>query len=357
MPMRSNRFLTLLSYVLFPISFLWENIYRLRRFLYHYGFLSSKRFEVPIISIGNVTFGGTGKTPFTLWLSRYFNDADKKVMVLMRGYKGNLENSSGVLRSGRKLGFNPHEFGDEAILLARRLKNASIVVGKRRGDNLRYYFDQELPDIVLLDDGHQHIQIERRCNIVLFDALMPIDRYKVAPLGYLREGLSALQDADIVVLGRVDQVESEKINQLKNLCRKYLNPKVPFAEMKYSPTGLFNSSYEMKFGVDELHGKKAICIAGIASPQYFFNLVEGLGVDIVDQMSFPDHHYFTTEEVESLLDKASRNNAYLITTEKDIVKLRKIVSDERMLYLEIRVEFLSGEKEVKDIISRSIKAF
>ena len=355
--MRSNSILTFLSYILFPISFLWESIYRLRRFLYHYGFFHSRRFEVPIISVGNLTFGGTGKTPFTLWLSRFFNESNRKVMILMRGYKGNLEHSSGVLRSGRRLGFNPYEFGDEALLLARRLKDASIVVGKRRGDNLAYYFDKESPDVVLLDDGHQHIQIERRCNVVLFDALMPIDRYKVAPLGYMREGLSALQDADLVVIGRADQVDREKIEELKLLCKPYLNPKVPFAEIRYAPTGFFNSSFEMVFDTRQIQGKKAICVAGIASPQSFFNLVESLGADVVQRVSFPDHHYFKVEEIETLLKQAKEEGAYLVTTEKDIVKLRRIVDDERILYLEIQVEFMNGEKEAKEIISKSTKTF
>ena len=131
----NNPILKFLMILLTPISFLWDGIYRLRRFLYSYNFIKVDKFQVPIISVGNLTFGGTGKTPFTIWLSEYINQKNKKVMILSRGYKGNLENSSGILRSGKKLGFNPFEYGDEALLLVRRLKNAVVVVGNKRRDS------------------------------------------------------------------------------------------------------------------------------------------------------------------------------------------------------------------------------
>ena len=168
---------------LFPISYTWEKIYQIRRFAYKTEIIKSHEFEVPVISIGNLTFGGTGKTPFTMWISRFFNDLDKKVVILTRGYKGKLEHKSGIIRSSNKFGHNPFEYGDEPLLMARRLDKTSIIVGKRRADNLKYYFNKERPDIVLLDDGHQHLKIKRSLNIVLFDCLIPMKSYKVAPLG------------------------------------------------------------------------------------------------------------------------------------------------------------------------------
>ncbi len=344
-----------LGLFLYPLSFLWEWIYRIRRFLYTYGFFSRRHFQVPVISIGNVTFGGTGKTPFTLWVGEYLNSECKKVMVLMRGYRGKLENSFGILKSGRRLGFNPFEYGDEALLLARRLKNASIVVGKKRADNLEFYFEKEKPDAVLLDDGHQHIQLGRRLNVVLFDSLMALDRYKVAPRGYLREGMTALKDADLIVLGRCDLVEPDKIKELKDFIGCYLSPGVPFAEIKYAPSGFFDSSYRLKFNLEQIQGRKAICVVGIASPESFFNLVEGLGADVIEKISLPDHHFFSTEEAKKYLQLADQNDAFLVTTEKDMVKMRRIVDDERIIYLEVQVEFLSGEEQTKEIIAQAIR--
>jgi tetraacyldisaccharide 4'-kinase len=341
--------------LLYPLALIWDGVYRVRRFLYSYDFFTSQKFQVPIISVGNLTFGGTGKTPFTIWLSEYLGGKDKRIMILTRGYKGNLENSSGILMSGKRLGFNPFEYGDEALLLVRRLKNAVVVVGKKRKENLEFYFDKQSPDVVILDDGHQHLKLKRNLNIVLFDALMPIERYKVAPLGYMREGFSALKDADLIIIGRASQVDKEKIQELERIIKKYTPPVTHFALMDYSPSGFFDSSYELKFNTEELQGKKVICLAGIASPDSFFNLVESLGADVIERLSFPDHYFFKVEEVKDILDRAAAENAYLITTEKDIVKIRRIIDDPRLLYLEIQVDFISGKDKALEIISQAIE--
>lgn len=350
-----NPILKLLINLLWPLAWLWDGVYRFRRFLYNYDFLKSEKFQVPIISVGNLTFGGTGKTPFTIWLSEYLNNQDKKVMILTRGYKGKLENSSGVLHSGKRLGFNPFEYGDEALLLVRRLKNAVVVVGKKRKENLDFYFDKELPDVVLLDDGHQHLKLKRNLNIVLFDALMPPERYHVAPLGYMREGFSALKDADMIVIGRASQVEDARLNDLRNLISKHCRPDIKFSLMDYKPTGFFDSSYQKSLAPEEIQGKKVICLAGIASPDSFFNLVESMGADVIERLSFPDHYFFNVEEVEEIMERANKENAYVVTTEKDIVKIRRITDSPRLLYLEIQVDFLSGKEEALEIISQAIE--
>ncbi len=349
-----NPILKFLMVLLTPLSFLWDGIYRLRRFLYNYNFIKVESFQVPIISVGNLTFGGTGKTPFTIWLSEYINSKNKKVMILSRGYKGNLENSSGILRSGKKLGFNPFEYGDEALLLVRRLKNAVVVVGKKRRENLEFYFDKETPDVVVLDDGHQHLKLKRDLNIVLFDALMPLDRYKVAPRGYMREGFSALKDADLVVIGRANQAEREKVLALQDIIKSYTPPHINFALMDYTPSGFFNSSYEQILSLEEIQGKKVYCLAGIASPESFFNLVESLGADVIDNIVYPDHHFFKVEEINQILEQAIAHDAYVITTEKDIVKIRRIIDDPRLLYLEISVDFVAGQEETLKTIDKVI---
>jgi tetraacyldisaccharide 4'-kinase len=351
----SNPILKFFLSLLYPLALLWDGIYRLRRFLYTYDFIESKKFQVPIISVGNLTFGGTGKTPVTIWLSEYLNQQNKRVMILSRGYKGNLEKGSGILRSGKKLGFNPFEYGDEALLLVRRLKDAVVVVGRKRKENLDFYFNKEIPDVVILDDGHQHLKLKRDLNIVLFDALMSTDRYKVAPLGYMREGFSALRDADLIIIGRASQAPKKQLDKLVTLVNKHCNPNVHFSYMDYKPTGFFGSSYDLNLKPEEIHGKKVICVAGIASPESFFNLVESMGADVIDRLSFPDHYFFSVEEVKEILDRAAREDALVITTEKDIVKIRRIIDDPRLLYLEIQVNFLEGKEKALEIISQAIE--
>lgn len=345
----------LVKILLTPLMWLWESIYFIRRSFYDYGVLKQYSFEVPVISIGNLSFGGTGKTPFTLWLADYLHQKNNKVMILMRGYKGKLENSSGILEAGKKINPNPEDFGDEAIMLARRLENTTIVVGKKRSANLNYYFPKVEPDVVLLDDGHQHIELKRKLNIVLFDATMPFSRYKVAPRGYLREGFSSLKDADLVIVGRVDQVPSEKINQLKEMIVPYLPHDVTFAEVGFRPCGLYNSAYDKVMDLEQLRGKKVILVAGVANPKSFFKTIENLGAEILVTESFPDHHYFKKEEIDALISYAKNEDAYIVTTEKDIVRLKNIVEDEVIIFLQVELKFFSGEEEAKRVIDHCLK--
>lgn len=341
-------------FIFAPISKLWELIYSIRRFFFDVGIFKKSVFKVPIISIGNLTLGGTGKTPFTLWIGQYLGGKSKKVMVLTRGYKGKLENSSGIIYTGKTISQNPYEFGDEALVLCRGLENASVVVGKRRSHNLKHYFDEELPDVVLLDDGHQHLKISRNLNIVLFDALLPIERYKAPPLGYLREGMTALKDADMVIIGRCDLVPDEKLQDLKNLISKYKPSHCPVGSFYYSPSVIKDSNFVPKFAPEELSGKKVLCVCAIASPYSFYKLVESLGATIVDKIEFNDHHFYTKDELNAILDRARAENAYVITTEKDIVKLRRIIDSTNLYFVEIEIKFLTGKTELEKLIDQVI---
>lgn len=338
-----------------PFSWVWAFIYYSRRICYDYGVLRQRSFQVPIISVGNLTFGGTGKTPFTLWLSEYLHTKNKKVMILMRGYRGRLENSSGLLYSGKKINPDASDYGDEALLFARRLEEATIVVGKKRSENLSFYFPKVEPDIVLLEDGHQHIKIKRKLNIVLFDALMPLSHYKVAPLGYMREGFQALKDADLVVIGRADLALASKVLDLKNLLIPHLPVGIQFAEVGFRPNGFYNSAYDMVYTLDQIRNRKIICVAGVANPKSFFKLLEGLGAEILVTESFPDHHFFKPDEINALLSYAKSEDALIVTTEKDIVRIKKIVNDETIVFLEVDIYFLSGEKETKEIVDSCLK--
>ena len=336
--------------VFYPFSFLWEWIYIVRRNFYKYGILSRYYFKVPIISVGNITFGGTGKTPFTIWLTETFNDYKKSCVVLTRGYKGNLENSSGIIMGEDAFKNDPQVYGDEPLLIARRLIEGAVLVGKKRGQNLEHYFHKLNPDVVLLDDGFQHLKLFQDFSIVLFDALLPIEQYQVAPLGYLREGLTSLSDADAIVISRADQVDENKLQLLKTFISKYIRPQIPFALIKYAPTGIFNTHFNKVYDMKDLKGRKVIAVAAIASPDSFFSLLSSYGAEVVEKVIFPDHYYFTPNDVNELLVSAATQGALLITSEKDMVKLRRISLDARILFVDIKVQFIEGESELKDKI-------
>ena len=353
--MEKNRIPLLKKIFFTPLSWLWNLVYFTRRVFYDYGILKQRSFQVPIISIGNLTFGGTGKTPFTLWLAEYLQTKNKRSMILMRGYKGKLENSGGIIHSGKKINPDPEDYGDEALLYARRLENASVVVGKKRSDNLSFYFDKVRPDVVLLDDGHQHINLKRKLNIVLFDAMMPLHRYRVAPLGYMRESFYALKDSDLVVIGRANIAPKKNIVELKNLLLPFLPRGIKFAEVGFKPKGFYNSSYDLMYTLDQIKNRKVICVAGVANPHSFFKLLEDLGAEVLVTESFPDHHFFKPDEINALLSYAKSEDALIVTTEKDIVRLKKIIEDETIVFLEVDIEFLSGESETKSIIDSCFK--
>lgn len=333
-----------------PLAFIWNLLHFLRRTFYDYGILKQKSFQVPIISVGNLTFGGTGKTPFTLWLAEYLQEKNKKVMILMRGYKGRLENSHGLIISGKRMAPDPIEYGDEALLFARRLENASIVVGKKRSENLSFYFPKIEPDVVLLDDGHQHIKIKRKKNILLFDATIPLAHYLSAPMGCMREGFFALKDVDLIVVSKAKIAGPEKVIALKEFLRTHLSNSIDFAEIDYKANGFYNAANDLILTTAQIKGKKIICVAGVANPKSFFKLLEDLGAEIIVTESFRDHHYFTSDEINALLSYAKEEDALIITTEKDMVRIKKIIEDDSILFLEVAVEFISGEEKVKKII-------
>lgn len=337
----------ILKLLLIPISLLWSFIYRVRRFCYNYGILKKEYFKVPIVSVGNVTFGGTGKTPMIIWLSKKVEEFNRKPLILTRGYKSDLENSSALVFSKDQFKKSSKAIGDEPLMIVNSLKDAAIVVGKDRSANLKKFYPKVNSDIVFLDDGFQHLKIHRSLNLVLFDASVEISQYKTAPLGYLREGLSSLKFADTIIFTRADQVSNEQFDKLNTFLKPYLKENVSIARCFYSPTGVFNLSGNKELDVQDLKSKKVISLTALASPKSFDKSLKEFGVELIAQKVFKDHHFFSEEEITSILDEAKKLDAIVVMTKKDAVKLKGITQDRRLLYLDISVEFLSGQLEVE----------
>ena len=335
-----------------PLSFTWEWVYRIRRSFFEYGVFKKTTFKVPVISVGNLSFGGTGKTPTIIWLADWMISHGLTPVVLTRGYKGQLEHSSGLLKSGQKFRLNPFDYGDEPLMISNKMSRGAVIVGKKRTDNLLKYFSEVKPDVVLLDDGFQHLQIHRSFNIVLFDATMPMNLYKVAPLGYLREGFSALKDADAIIITRADMVTSQKLEKLKSSLSEHFHHNPPMALTSYRPLGVFDVHDKYIFSNHQLKGLKAIGVTAIASPESFYRYLESFGVELTERVSFPDHYFFTPEDVNDLLIKASQQSAIIICSEKDMVKIKRVSLDARILFTKVKVEFISGESELVKGLSK-----
>jgi tetraacyldisaccharide 4'-kinase len=332
--------------ILIPLSVLWEIVYKVRRSFYEYGILKKDYFKVPIISVGNITFGGTGKTPMIVYLTQKVIQMGLNPVVLTRGYKGDLEHESGIIKGGQRFRSNPKQFGDEPLLISRKMERGAVIVGKRRAENLKKYFHEVSPDVVFLDDGFQHIQLYRSLNIVLFDSALPIDRYRTAPMGYLREGLTALKDADIILMSRADQVSQKQMEKITNLLAKYHRKDIPLGKFGYKPDGMFDSFDTLTYQMNELKGRDVIALTAIASPESFYQLLEDHGANIVEKVVYPDHYLFTQNDMNEVLIKSTKQNALVITSEKDMVKVRRVIQDSRIVYVNISVSFIAGEEEV-----------
>jgi tetraacyldisaccharide 4'-kinase len=332
--------------IITPLSYFWSRIYAFRRFLYEYDILKREYYKVPVISVGNLSFGGTGKTPFVLWLTGQIEKSSLKPLVLTRGYKGELENSKGLLSSQNVNEKDPSIYGDEPYLIARRSKQTSVAVGKNRIKNLEYYFSRVLPDVVILDDGFQHLKLFRNFNIVLFDSLLSRDGYYCAPKGYLREDLPALRYADCILFSRANKVDNNQLKKLIEMIAPYKRRNCLIGYFDYKCDGIYNHKFDKIHDLDYLNGKKIIFLSAIASPESFYKILDGYDVEVVDKIEFADHHNFSsteTEKIQKEFDAITSTKKIMLTTEKDFVRLEKSI--ENLFYIPIETSFLANQQD------------
>lgn len=338
--------------LLTPFSFLWDLIYRIRRFLYDGYIFKRVTSYTPVISVGNIVLGGSGKTPLTLYIAKYIEQKLQKPLISMQGYRGRYAKSSGFLDKENYLTASSHDFGDEALIYARRLQNPLIVVGKNRLKNLYYYFKKAQPDVIIMDDGYQYLNLNKDLDIVLFDALRPVEDYKIFPRGYLRENLKSLIDADIVGISRIDMVTPEKLKELEGLIGREIIEKKLIIYFKYIIKKILNLNKREEASVEQLKTKKVIVFSGVASPRSFYHLLEEQGIEIFSSYTFKDHHFYTQGEVETICTIAEREDAFILTTEKDIVKLVNITKSPRIFCVEIEIEILKGKIKFHEKIDK-----
>jgi tetraacyldisaccharide 4'-kinase len=297
-------FLTLLS---FPYLL----IIRLRAIAYAAGVLPSRRLDRPVISVGNLTVGGTGKTPAVAMLARYFLARGKRVVVLSRGYGGTLRGRMGIVADGRDMLLNAETAGDEPYLLAATVPGLAVVVGADRYRAGLLAMERLAPDIFILDDGFQHLRLERDLNILLLDSNRPFSNGRTLPAGLLREPPSAAERADLIIYTRCSGGEGLGHFPAIPACRAFHHL------AGVTPLG----GGEMRPFAD-LKNLRGVAFAGIADPVPFFQDLEEEGLTLAARLSFQDHCRYEEKEVaEALRASASCGADYLITTEKDGVKL------------------------------------
>lgn len=341
----------ILYYLLFPLlyilSFFYSTGVKLRFFLYRFGIFKTHRLACTVISIGNITIGGSGKTPIAMYLAERLESIGKKVVILSRGYMGKI-NDIGVVSDGENIFLNPVNAGDEPYLMALKLKTVPVIVGRDRYKAGLYAIEKFSPDVIILDDGFQHIRLARDVDILLVDSRRAFGNGYLFPLGILREPLSGLKRATLVLLkksGKNTQESEEKnIAKLTGQMKDF-----PIITFTYKPVAIRNLVNGARLQIDFLKGKRVATLSGIADPKSFKGTVEGLGAVVVREFSYPDHYNYSSYDLNNIAQQMD-GIVMLITTEKDAVKLTKLLKGNLSIFaLEIDIHIKNP-----DILNKAV---
>jgi len=298
----------LLLFLLLPLSCFYGVVGWIRNLCYDYNLLPAYRSSLPVISVGNLAVGGTGKTPVVDLLVKEFCRQGRRPAIVSRGYAGRFAGDVGIVSSGNGILMSAAECGDEPYLLARRNPSCSVLIAKKRINGIKELEKNKGSDLIILDDGFQHRAIRRDVDLVLLDAARPLGNGWPLPAGNLREFPYALKRADFLLMTRSRHRGRQKFRGFKVYSSQH-----QLAEYAVSLDG-------KKVSIEQLKKLKLLAFAGIADPENFFRSLEKVGIALQKKLCFADH----TEYQKSTLDQvaaASTNVDALITTEKDAVKL------------------------------------
>lgn len=315
--------------LLAPLGWLYLRASALHHGLYDRHLRRPGKLEIPVVSVGNLTAGGTGKTPMTLWLAENLAGRGRRVGVVSRGYGGVRRADPLVVARGPEILAGPEQAGDEPVMIARRKAAACVVVGRDRLEAGRMA-RQAGAELVILDDGFQHRRLHRDFDLLLVDAADPWGGGRGLPAGLLREPVSAVRRADAVVLTRCeaalaaskDPVEPE---QLPPALASALAPLDPRRRPPvFASTHVFLDMLApdgQTQDVKQMRGQRVLAVSAIARPESFAALLESLGLRVVEHLAWPDHHRFDGSDAAEIVAVAGKRRArWIVTTEKDAVR-------------------------------------
>ncbi len=308
----------MLLFPLYLLSLPYAGAVQARSLFYSLGLLKTRILPCPVISIGNITVGGTGKTPLVMALAKGLMEKGISVAILSRGYKGKRV-SGPVVSDGKTIFLSPVESGDEPFLMAKACQGIPVLVGKDRFTNGRIALQQFGVKGLLLDDGYQHLSLYRNINILLIDAHIGFGDHRLLPRGILREPLSHLRRTDLFLLTKVENVQT--IQSLERRIHE-IHPSSPVFHSHFEPISLVSAN-DGQEELDSIRGTKILALSGVANPVYFSSMLRECGAEIVGEAIFPDHHFYTPEDLSSIEEKGKRADC-IVTTEKDMVKLKQL---------------------------------
>ena len=347
--------------VLKALSWIFYVLVQLRLWLFKHRILRASTLGCQVISVGNVTVGGTGKTPIVETFARSLQKKGRKVAILSRGYKSRKtplwekilkkeEWLPRVVSDGERLLLNSDLAGDEPYMLASNLPEVAVLVDKDRVKSGKYAIRKLGCDTLVLDDGFQYLGLQHRMDIVLVDYTNPFGYGNVLPRGLLREPMRNLKRAGFVF---ITKCPPEGAPELKAKLREF-NSHAEISECSHKSKYLKNLYTREQLDLDSIRGRKVATISGIAVPEGFENGVRKLGAEIVYSARYADHHRYTQQEIiETINHAVSAGAEIIVTTEKDAVRFPLIERcDLPILYLRVEIEMLSGSEAFNDWIDR-----
>jgi tetraacyldisaccharide 4'-kinase len=299
--------------------------------------LETDRAGVPVVSVGNLTVGGTGKTPMVEWVARWYRRRGQRVAILSRGYK-------------QVQGLN-----DEGRVLEENLPDVPHLQDRDRVRSARIAVEELDSELLVLDDGFQHRRLARDLDLVLIDALEPFGLGHLLPRGLLREPLGSLRRADLVVLSRSDLVSADDRRVIRAQAERRSGP-LSWVEARHTPLDVIDADGATT-PIGDLLGQSVAAFCGIGNPEGFRRTILPLCGELRDFRIFPDHHDYTRSDIESLQGWAPRAAANLVlTTQKDLVKLRaSSLGPAPLRAIRIGLEIVAGEDVMEDALARLLR--
>lgn len=344
-------FAGIIKLFLYLLSLIYGFIVKIMIFIYR---LKPCRLDCKVISVGNITLGGTGKTSLVLLIARYLKENGHKVAVLSRGYKRKAASQGAVVWPPIAKAMSQDAMGDEPYMLKANLKDIPVIVDADRMRSAKQAIADYGVDTVILDDGMQQWRIKKDLEIVTIDATSVFGNGNVIPRGILREPLSSLGRADMFILTKTNLASGGRAAE--TLLRS-IDPKTLIVGSAHLPLNFgVAGKQDEALNLNMFAGKTAVLFSGIAEPDSFENLVNGLGIMVGMHLKFPDHYNYTRQDLDNILRNSRQKNIdIVITTEKDAARIRDLkiplflpagqAGDLRIFYLRIELKITKNEEE------------
>jgi tetraacyldisaccharide 4'-kinase len=358
-----------LRLLLYITSFFYAAAIVLRNFFYDAGLFKIHRVNAVVISIGNITTGGTGKTPLVIWLCNLLKRQNISVAVLTRGYKTTSARSPQLLSTvdlskvdyvgGQCANRNLQAAADEPALIAKSCPDVPVIINPNRLTGAREAIEKFGAKVLVLDDGFQHRRLFRNLDIVAIDATEPFGFGKLLPAGLLREPICSLKRANAAIITRSDLTSGKELGEIQNKLLK-INPNLLIAKAMHEPAEI--KYFEgMEESIDCLRGKRVFAFCGIGNPDSFFQMLKKIGAVVVGQEIFDDHCRYGEDDFSILCQKAGQLNSELvITTQKDWARIKDLQqsifshSAVPFAYLRIEIKIIEGEDKLRRLIKEAI---